>query len=243
MKLDGKTALVTGGGTGIGYGIAKGLADEGAKVVITGRRQEKLEEARQAMGGEDRVVVYACDVADRASVKSMYDWLSEQSLALDILVNSAGTNIPNRLMGQMEPEQFDEIMQINNTGVYNCMYYALPGMRAKKDGLIVNISSISGKRAYALGGVAYCASKFAVAGLSSAVANEDNANGIRVTTIYPGEVDTPILEKRPSAVTDEHRATMVQPEDFAGVVNMLAMLPARAHIPELIIKPTVAEYV
>lgn len=240
MKLKDKVALVTGGGTGIGRGIAQGLADEGCKVFITGRRIEKLNEAVGEIGGDCEAI--ACDVSDRDATEKMFQSIAEKS-GLDILVNSAGTNIPNRLMSQMDPEQFDEIMKINNTSAYNCMYYALPGMRAKKDGLIVNISSISGKRAYALGGVAYCSSKFAMAGLSSAVANEDNANGVRVTAIFPGEVETPILEKRANPVTQEHRATLVQPSDFAGVVVMLALLHPRAHIPEMVIKPTVAEYV
>jgi NADP-dependent 3-hydroxy acid dehydrogenase YdfG len=118
----------------------------------------------------------------------------------------------------------------------------LPQMRERRDGLIVNISSISGKRAAAIGGVAYNASKFAMAALGISVANEEAANNIRITTIYPGEVDTPILEHRPQPVSAERRAKMLLPEDVADLVVAIAKLPARAHVPELIIKPTGQEY-
>src|SRR5438132_12163550 len=115
-------------------------------------------------------------------------------------------------------------------------------MRERRDGLIVNISSISGKRAADICGVAYNASKFAVAALGTSVANEEAANSIRITTIYPGEVDTPILVHRPQAVSAERRAKMLLPEDVAEMVVAIAKLPARAHVPELIIKPTVQEF-
>ncbi len=95
-------------------------------------------------------------------------------------------------MAEMTPAQWDHVLAINATGAYNCMYAVLPEMRQRKAGIIVNISSIAGKRAAALGGVAYCASKFAMTALGTTVANEDGPNGIRVTNVYPGEVDTPI---------------------------------------------------
>jgi NADP-dependent 3-hydroxy acid dehydrogenase YdfG len=119
----------------------------------------------------------------------------------------------------------------------------LPGMRARKEGLVVNISSTSGKRAAPLGGVAYDASKFAVAALGTATWNEEAPNGIRVTTVFPGEVDTPILEKRPSPVSDERRAKMLLPEDVGQIVVAIALLPPRAHVPELIIKPISQEFI
>src|SRR4029078_2056656 len=115
----------------------------------------------------------------------------------------------------MEPPDWDRVMAINATGVYNAMYAVLPQMRERRDGLIVNISSISGKRAAALGGVAYNASKFAVAALGISVANEEAPNNIRITTIYPGEVDTPILEHRPQPVSADRRAKMHVARDAA----------------------------
>ncbi len=133
-------------------------------------------------------------------------------------------------------------MNINATGVYNCMHAVLPQMRNRRDGLIVNISSVAGKRSSALGGVAYCALKFAVSALSTAVALEVGSLGIRITNVCPGEVETPILASRPVPPTAEHRAKMLQPEDVGAAVLMVACLPPRAHIAELIIKPAWQEY-
>jgi NAD(P)-dependent dehydrogenase (short-subunit alcohol dehydrogenase family) len=241
--LSRKTALVTGGGTGIGLGAAIALAREGCRVAIAGRRADVLAEAAKGWTGQPPILHHACDVADRASVERLFAWTNEQLGRIDILVNAAGVNIKNRLMSNMPPVEWDRVLAINATGVYHCMYAVLPQMRARKDGLIVNISSISGKRAAALGGVAYNASKFAVAALSTSVGNEERENNIRVSCIFPGEVDTPILEHRPQPVSAERRAKMLLPEDVADLVVALAKLPPRAHVPELIIKPTVAEYV
>jgi NADP-dependent 3-hydroxy acid dehydrogenase YdfG len=123
------------------------------------------------------------------------------------------------------------------------LHAVLPQMRSRRDGLIVLISSVAGKRAGKLGGIGYAAAKFAVGAIGTSLANEVGPSGIRVTTICPGEVDTPILDNRPVPVTDEHRARILQPEDVAAAVLMVANLPPRAHVQELIIKPTMQEYV
>lgn len=243
MRLQGKQAIVVGGGTGIGLGIARAFAAEGCRVLIAGRREDKLREAAAAWQEEPPLLVHAVDVSDRQSVASLFAWADEQLGQIDILVNSAGVNIRTRSMAQMSPEQWDQVLAINATGAYNCMYAVLPQMRARRDGLIINISSVAGKRALTLGGVAYCASKFAMTALGTAVANEDAPNGIRVTNIYPGEVNTPILENRPEPVSDERKAAMLQPEDLGALAVTIACLPARAHVPELIIKPTLQQYV
>ena len=242
-SLSGKTALVTGGGTGIGWGIAQALASEGCKAAITGRRGDVLKQAAASWVGQPAIAWRECDVADRHSVGDLFAWAAKHLGPIDILVNSAGINIKNRMMGNMPPDEWDRVLKVNATGVYNCMHAVLPQMRERKDGLIVNISSISGVRAAAIGGVAYNASKFACAALGISVANEEIPNNIRVTTIYPGEVDTPILEHRPVPVSDERRAKMLLPEDLGAMVVALAKLPPRAHVPELIIKPTSAEFV
>ena len=238
MRLKGKTAVVTGGGTGIGLGIAIALQSEGCRVVIAGRRKEKLAEAAKQSEGDPPLLVHTVDVADRESVNTLFAWAGKELGQIDILVNSAGLNIKNRTMADMRPEQWDQVMAVNATGAYNCMYCVLPEMRQRRDGLIINISSIAGKRAAAIGGVAYCAAKFAMTALGTAVANEDGENGIRVTNIFPGEVNTPILEHRPVPVSDQHKAAILQPEDVAAVVRTIACLPPRAHVQEMVIKPT-----
>lgn len=242
MRLEGKTAIVTGGGTGIGWGIARALASEGCRVAIAGRRADVLEKAASQWTGSPPILAHPCDVADRSSVEALFQWAGEQLGAVDILVNAAGMNIRNRSMSEMRPEQWDEVMAVNATGAYNCMYAVLPQMRERRDGQIFNISSVSGKRASHLGGVAYSASKFAMTALGTCVANEENQYNIRVTNIYPGEVDTPILDVRPKPVTAEQRAVILQPEDVGHLVVGLATLPPRAHVPEVVIKPTVHGY-
>jgi NAD(P)-dependent dehydrogenase (short-subunit alcohol dehydrogenase family) len=238
MRLAGKTALITGGATGIGQAIALAFAGEGCRVAIAGRREDKLRAAASTWKGEPLILVHPVDVANRESVNQLVGWATLELGRIDILVNNAGINTPKRTMADMPPETWDEVMAINATGTYNCMYAVLPGMRTRQDGLIINMDSISGLRASVLGGVAYCASKFAVTALGTAVALEEGRNGIRVTSICPGEVDTPLLEGRPTPVSAEHRAKILQPEDIAAAALMVACLPARAHVHELVIKPT-----
>lgn len=242
MRLAGKTALITGGGTGIGQGIALALADEGCRVAICGRREDKLSEAAKSFKGDPPILYHTVDVSDRASVDALVGWANKELGQIDILVNNAGVNVAKRTMAELAPEDWDKLIAINTTGVYNMMHAVLPQMRERKDGLIVNVSSIAGKRSSMLGGVAYCASKFAATALGGTVALEDGHQGIRISTVFPGEVATPILENRPVPVTAEHRARILQPEDLGAAVLMICCLPPRAHIPELIIKPTTQDY-
>jgi NAD(P)-dependent dehydrogenase (short-subunit alcohol dehydrogenase family) len=243
MDLSGKKALVTGGGSGIGLGIALALAQEGCRVVLAGRNEAKLREAAARCAGAAPVLVHACDVSKRGEVVELFDWLQRQGFdPLDLLVNSAGINIPKRKMADLDPADWDRVMAINATGAFNAMHAALPGMRRQRDGLIVNISSVAGKRALAIAGPAYCASKFAMTALGTAVGQEEQVNGIRVTNVYPGEVDTPILDQRPVPVPAERRAQMVHPEDIAACVVAIARLPRHVHVPELLIKPLYQDY-
>jgi NADP-dependent 3-hydroxy acid dehydrogenase YdfG len=237
--LSGRTALITGGATGIGLGIAKALDAAGCRVAISGRREDKLREAASGT----KWLTHPVDVANRESVTALFAWAAQELGPIDILVCSAGMNIKNRMLCEMRPEQWDEVMAVNATGVYNCLYCVLPQMRERNDGIIFIISSVSGKRAAPLGGVAYNASKFAATGLGVSAWSEEGPHGVRVTNIYPGEVDTPILEHRPQSVSAERRATMLQPEDVGAMVAAIAQLPPRAHVPEVVIKPTVQAYV
>jgi NAD(P)-dependent dehydrogenase (short-subunit alcohol dehydrogenase family) len=241
-RLKGKTALVTGGGTGIGLAIATALAREGCRVAIAGRRESALTQAAKAYKGQPPLATHAVDVGDLASVERLFAWGRSELGPLDILVNSAGINVVHRSMAELSPADWDAMLRINASGAYYCARAALPAMRERRDGLIVNISSIAGKRGSLLGGVGYTASKFAMTGLGSTLALEEGANGIRVTNVYPGEVDTPILEHRPTPVSQEHRDRILQPEDVAEAVLMVACLPPRAHVSELIIKPTSQPY-
>jgi NAD(P)-dependent dehydrogenase (short-subunit alcohol dehydrogenase family) len=237
-KLAGKTAVVTGGATGIGLGVARALADEGCRVAIAGRRRDALDAAVAEYRGDPPLTAHPLDVADRASVADFFRWAHQELGRIDILVNSAGINVRRRTMAETDPLEWDRVLAVNATGVFNCMREVLPGMKEREDGLIVTISSISGLRASLLGGTAYCASKFAVTALTTAVALEYGKYGIRLTNVCPGEVDTPILENRPKPLTEEHRSRILRTEDIGAAVLMIALLPPRAHVTELVIKPT-----
>lgn len=242
MKLSGKTALVTGGATGIGLGAAVALAEEGCRVAIAGRREDKLREAAASYRGKPPISYHAADVGDLASVEALVAWAQRELGPLDILVNSAGVNVVRRSLAELSPEDWEKMMRINATGAFYCTRAVLPQMRERRDGLIVHISSIAGKRSSTLGGIGYSASKFAMTALGVTAGREEAQYGIRVTNIYPGEVDTPILENRPTPVSAEHRARILKPEDIAAAVVMVACLPPRAHVPELVIKPTSQDY-
>lgn len=242
-SLKGKIVAITGGGTGIGAGIAEALAKAGCRVAIGGRRLEKLQSFAESVDSETPIHCHALDVAEAASVDTFFADVKSHFGDPDILVNSAGVNIQKRTIAEMIPEDWDRVMQINASGAYRCMCAVLPAMRQRRDGLVVNISSVAGKRAISLGGVVYCASKFAMTALGTAVSNEVRDEGVRITNVYPGEVNTPILENRPTPVSQAHKDAILQPEDIAAVVVTICALPPRANVPEVVIKPTTQEWV
>ena len=220
----------------MGEAIALALAAEGAKVAVAGRRQEKLDAVSEQ--AEGKILTHTVDVAERESVKALFDWAGAQfGGQLHLLVNCAGVNIPKRSMSELAPEDWDKVIAINATGAFNCMHFGLPLMRPHRTGLVINISSTSGKRAAPLGGLAYNASKFAMAAIGTSASEDERGNGIRVTTIFPGEVDTPILDDRPVPPDADHRAKILKPADIAAITVTIAKLPPLAHVPELVIKP------
>jgi NADP-dependent 3-hydroxy acid dehydrogenase YdfG len=242
-RLAGKTALVTGGGSGIGLAVARLFLEEGARVAISGRDGAKLERAAKELQGGDRLITQACDVADLAQVKSLVARVRSQWGRIDLLVNNAGLNIKKRTFRELTPEAWQQLVRTNLDGAFYCIHCVLPEMLERRDGVVINISSVAGKRGFPLGGVAYAASKFGMTGLGMALGAEEKDSGVRFTNVYPGEVDTPILTERPTPVTEEQRQLILQPEDVAAAVLFVATLPARASVPELIIKPATQQYI
>jgi len=229
-SLRNKVAWITGGGSGIGLAGAKELKKAGATVVISGRTEASLKHP-----GLEAVV---CDVADKAQVARAYAEIEKRHGRVDVLVNSAGINHPKRNFHNVSLEGWDQIVQVNLSGLFYCVQAVLPGMRSRKDGLIINISSWAGRHASTLTGPGYNATKHAVLALTESINLEECANGIRATAILPGEAATPILEKRPVPPTPEVRAKMLQPEDLGAAILFVASLPPRACINELMITPT-----
>ena len=237
------TALITGAGSGIGRGVALALDEIGLRLALIGRDMKKLEETRGLLtqaGGE--ALTLSCDVAGRDQVGSMVKQVASAFGKIDVLVSNAGVNVKNRALGILDPADFDKMVAINLTGSFNLAFFVLPYMRERRSGLIIQIDSVSGKRVSLLGGVGYSASKFGQAALGLGIGLEEGSKGIRSTVIYPGEVNTPILDSRPVAVPADRRVAILQPEDVAKAVRFLVELHPRASVPELVIKPTVDNF-
>jgi NADP-dependent 3-hydroxy acid dehydrogenase YdfG len=241
-KLQDKVALVTGGGSGVGLATARLFLQEGARVAIAGRDRDKLRKAAEDLAGGDRLLAHAADVTNAAQVKVLVERVTDRFGPIDILVNNAGTNVKARKMRELTPEKWEHLVRTNLDGAFYCIQALLPQMLKRRDGLIININSISGKRAYPLAGAGYAAGKFGLHALAACLANEELDSGIRVSSIYPGEIDTPILEARPTPVTAEQRAKILKPEDVARAVLFVATLPPSVSVPELVIKPTSQSY-
>jgi len=233
---------VTGGGSGIGQAVARLLLEHGCGVLIVGRTEEKLRATWEDLGRPERLFYQACDVTDPKKVEALVQEADRRLGRVDILVNNAGLNIKERTVRELSLENWDRLIRTNLDGVFYCMHAVLPQMRTRRDGVIVTISSVAGKRANPLGGAGYVAAKFGVSGLTHCLGVEEIENNIRCSVIYPGEVDTPILEQRPQPVTAEQRQRILRPEDVAEAVLFVATLPPHVTIPDLIIKPTSQPY-
>ena len=241
-KLANKVALITGGGSGVGQATARLFLQEGAKLAIAGRDAAKLANAAESIPGGDKVLTVATDVTDPAQVKSLVERATKHFGRIDILINNAGVNLKARKMRELTIDSWNLLVRTNLDGAFYCIKEVLPQMLARKDGLIINVNSTSGKRPVPLAGAGYAAGKMGLHALASCLANEEIDSGIRVSSIYPGEIDTPILEARPTPVSDEQRARILKPEDVAAAILFVSTLPAHVTVPELIIKPTSQVY-
>lgn len=221
--LDGRVALVAGASSGIGLATAHALAEAGATVHAAARRREAI---------PPPLIAHGLDVSDRAAVGALAAELAER---LDILVVAAGTNLPERALEVLTAEAWDELLEVNLTGAFNLMHALRDPLRAAT-GQVVLIGSVSGSWPDR-SGAAYQAAKAGMLALARTAAFEER-HGVRHTTILPGVVDTPILERRPEPPSAETRAQMLQPEDVAAACLFAVSLPPRAHVQELTILPT-----
>ena len=241
-KRAGKVAVITGGGSGVGKAAAALFLAEGAKVVIAGRDAAKLAAVAAELNAGDNLRTVPTDVSKADQCQALIDAATKAFGRVDILVNNAGTNIKERTFRELTPETWDMMIGANLDGAFYCTKAVLQQMLDRKDGVIVNVVSVAGKRANPLGGAAYVAAKFGMGALGLALAAEEKDSGVRVSNIYPGEIDTPILAARPRPVSEEQRAVILKPEDVAEAVLFVAALPPRVSVPELVIKPTAQLY-
>jgi NADP-dependent 3-hydroxy acid dehydrogenase YdfG len=237
--LSGKIAWLTGAGSGIGQAGAVELAKAGATVVISGRRAEALEDTRRlvtAAGGE--VEKLPLDVSDKRQVAHAAKELLDRHGRCDILVNSAGVNVPRRYYKDLAPEDWDKVIGINLNGALYCISALLPAMRAQQGGLVINVSSWLGRWVGYLGGAAYGASKHALATLTHHLNIEEGMHGIRGCVIYPGEVATPLVKLRPSPPAQEDIDRMLKTEDLGRTLRFVAEMPPHVCLNEIVITPT-----
>jgi len=239
MSLRGKVAWITGGGSGIGLAGALELAKAGAHVVISGRTAATNASALKQLQRVGSAEALQLDVSDRKAVAKAAADILRRHKRIDILINSAGTNLrAKRNWNHVEVEGWDEVVAINLSGLFYCCHAVLPAMRAQKDGLVINISSWAGRYPSTLTGPAYNATKRAVIALTESINAEECANGIRATSVLPGEVATPIMERRPVPPPPHERERMLQAEDLGQTLLYIASLPPRACVNELVISPT-----
>lgn len=239
MSLQGKIAWVTGAGTGIGLAGAKALAEAGATVVMSGRRKDVLEaEADVLRKAGGKVETEVLDVSNPEQVNVVAEAILARYKKVDVLVNSAGLNVPNRFWRNQTIDGWNQVMRINVDGVFFCVQSVLPSMRAHGDGVIINISSWAGVHHSQLTGGAYNGSKHAVTALTETINMEEGVNGIRACALCPAEVATPIMDKRPIPPSAEDRAKMLQPKDLGNAIRWVAELPPNVCLNQLVISPT-----
>lgn len=233
VTLQGQVAIVTGGGRGIGSAIATRLAQSGAQVVVCGRSMAMLEATTQLIrSGGGRCEPMSCDVSRPESVDEFAKAFNAKFNRLDVLVNNAGVGSFKTPLHQLEPEDWDDVINTNLRGVYLMIRAFAPMMMARSSGHIINISSLAGKNALPNGAV-YAASKWGLNGLSYSVAEELRAHSIRVAVVCPGSVDTDLS---PHAGKDKKK--MLQPEDVAHAVEMLVTQAPQSFASEILLRPT-----
>jgi len=238
-NIDGMVAWITGAGTGIGEGAALALAREGVKTVLTGRRAGPLEtvaEKIKAAGGHAEIA--QGDAMDREGMRALAADIHARHGRLDVLFNNHGINVMDRSWAGGNLEGWDEVIDVNVKGAYNCADAALRVMRGQKEGTIITTSSKAGVNYSPRAGVAYGASKHAVMALNQLINMEEGNNGIRACVLCPGEVETPILDYRPIPVPREDRAQLIQSEDMGEIVVFIMKLPGRVTLNEMVISPT-----
>ena len=227
--LEGKVALVTGGNRGIGRGIAEALATEGATVVLTARSEAGAGQAAQEIGGS--ALGFACDVRSQEQVERLFRRIDETAGGPDILVNNAGVGVFGPV-ARMDPEAWRTVIETNLNGPFYCCREAVPRMRKRGGGYILNISSLAGKNPFA-NGAAYNASKFGLNGFSEALMMEVRYDGIRVSYLMPGSVATEF-----GSGSQEKSDWALKPADVAEVVLDLLRSPARALFSRVEMRPS-----
>ncbi|MCL6457149.1 MAG: 3-ketoacyl-ACP reductase [Gorillibacterium sp.] len=228
MELKNKTAIITGAGKGIGKAIAESLAKEGVNLGLVARTLSDLEALQHELTSkyDVRIHIATADISKQAEADQAIVKLAEHLGAIDILINNAGIAEFGTLL-EMDPRTWEQIIQVNLMGTYYITHAALPIMLKQNSGSIINVASTAGERGFATGS-AYCASKFAVLGLTEALLQEVRKFNIRVTALTPSTVNTELAVNAQLKIGDEDR--MMQPEDVADLALSILKLPERVFV-------------
>ncbi len=237
--LDKKTIIVTGASSGFGEAIAIACCGEGANVSLVARRRELLESVAakaRAQGGQ--ALVCPADVSDDEQIHAVVEQTRTAFGPIDVLVNNAGYNVTERSIADTSAEQWRDLLAVNLTSAFIFTKAVLPEMKARGDGLIINLASRAAMYPSLLAGVGYSTSKIGMEALNIVTNEEGNPQGVRACLFNPGAGNTPIMERRPVVPSAEQKARMIQSEDIAAAVVFLASLPPRVHIDLLSMMPT-----
>ena len=235
-NLSDKVVWITGAGSGIGQNAAITLSKLGMNIILSGRNIKNLQET--ALKCENKTIIKKLDIADKNKVKSVAQEIKKEFVDIDILINCAGINIKNRDWDNIDENEWDEVFQTNINGLFYCCKSAIPIMKKKKDGLIINISSWSGNHVSLLSGVSYTSSKHALNAMTETINMKYCNLGIRACALCPGEVSTAILDKRPKKLSIEQKNKMLQPDDLGETIAFICQMPKHVCINELTISPT-----
>lgn len=233
--MTGRTALVTGASSGIGEAAVKTFLHAGARVHAVARREERLRQIDETALADGRLFVHPLDVTDQKGTQRLADTLAETD-PIDTLFLAAGQNINPRTFGDLTFEAFDHLMKVNLSSAFYALRATLPQLR-ENNGDVVIISSVAAFWPDH-SGAAYQASKAGVTAMARGAARDEHSNGIRITSILPGAVNTPILDKRPTPPPDEIRAWFIQPGDVATSALAAITIPGRTTVSEITLTPT-----
>lgn len=228
MELKNKTAIITGAGKGIGRAIAEALAKEGVHIGLIARTASDLQALQQSLSQEYGVKVTSAvaDISDRTQAEAAVAAIEMELGAVDILINNAGIGKFGTFM-EMEPEEWERILHVNVMGTYYVTRAVLPSMIKESSGSIINIASTAGERGFATGS-AYCASKFALLGMTESLMQEVRKSNIRVTALTPSTVNTELATNAGLKIGDEDR--MMQAEDVAELALATLKLSDRVFV-------------
>jgi NAD(P)-dependent dehydrogenase (short-subunit alcohol dehydrogenase family) len=236
--LENHVVLVAGASSGMGRATAIAAAAAGATLVVASRNRPALDEVVASLRATGApVLTVPTDMTDLEAVTHLAGAARREFGRIDAVVNTVGTNIPRRVLDELTPESWSDLIATNLTSAFHLTQAVVPIFRDQGGGLLIHVSSSAAKRPD-LSGITYQATKAGLVGLAHGTMEEERKHGVRTTVIFPGLTDTPMVEKRPTPTPPEVLRHALQPEDVAAACLFVMRLPARAHVPELLLYPS-----